>query len=273
MERMNSTTTAQPKGRVALIGAGPGDPELLTVKAFRLLREADVVLFDNLVGDAIIELAASARRIDVGKIGGGRRTSQDVINRLLLQEARAGHVVVRLKGGDPFVFGRGGEEALYLAEHGIEVETVPGISSSIAAAAAADIPVTHRGVSTHFSVVTAVGSKADESALEEAWRQLAAAGGTVVFMMGLGRIERIVAQIRAAGVPEDRPMAVISSATPENEHVVTGTVANIVERAAMAALPTPATIVLGDVIRVRERWHALRDADRTPHFAPTALVG
>lgn len=267
-----STPMTQAPGRVVLVGAGPGDPELLTVKAYRLLQQADVVLYDNLVGEGIVAIAADARCIDVGKIGGGRRTHQSVIHRLLLKEAQTGQLVVRLKGGDPFVFGRGGEEALFLAAHGVDVEVVPGISSSVAAAAAASIPVTHRGVSTHFSVVTAMGASADGAPLEATWRALASAGGTVVFLMGLRQLSRIVDEVRAAGVPESRPMAVISAATTTQQRVVTGTVATIADRVRDAELPTPATVVLGDVVAVREELEALRATGATP-LIPTALVG
>lgn len=254
---MRDKATHPAGGRVAIVGAGPGDPDLLTMKAFRRIGEAEVILHDNLVSDEILALAPRARRIDVGKVGGGRRTSQEVINRLLVNEARAGHFVVRLKGGDPFVFGRGSEEAVFLAEHGIDAEIVPGISASVAAASSAMIPVTHRGVSAHFSVVTATSAKEDNATLETAWRDLAAAGGTVVFLMGLRKLDRIVSNVRAAGVPDGRPMAIISAATTGDEAIVTGTVGNIVQRAAAAALPTPATIVLGDVVGIRNQIIAL----------------
>ena len=272
MNRINTIPDATTIGRVALVGAGPGDPDLLTVRAFRLLRQADVVLHDNLVGDAILQLAAGSRLVPVGKIGGGRHTPQETINQLLLAEALAGRTVVRLKGGDPFVFGRGSEEALFLAAHGVAVEVVPGITSAVAAAGSAGIPVTHRGLSTHFSVVTGRGASDDES-LRETWRHLAAAGGTVVFMMGLGRIDEIVDAVLAAGVPLNRPMAVISSATTECERVVAGTVANIVDAVRQAGVRAPATIVLGDVVSVRAHIkaaaHQPNILSATAHAAPS----
>ncbi len=269
-----TSTIAEPeRGRVALVGAGPGDPDLLTVRAFRMLRAADVVLYDNLVGEGVLQLAAGSRLINVGKIGGGRHTSQEVINRLLLREALDGNSVVRLKGGDPFVFGRGGEEAAFLSSHGVEVDVVPGISNSIAAASSAMIPVTHRGVATHFSVVTGRGASADGTPLRETWRHLAAAGGTVIFLMGLGRIEEIVDEIDAAGVPAHRPMAVVSAATTESEQVVTGTVGTIAARVREAGIPTPATIVLGDVVAVRDQILGLHQSNIQPSDAAASLVG
>ncbi|MFT6397402.1 MAG: uroporphyrin-III C-methyltransferase [Bradymonadia bacterium] len=269
-----TTTIAEPsRGRVALVGAGPGDPDLLTVRAFRRLRSADVVLYDNLVGEGVLQLAAGSRLINVGKIGGGRHTSQEVINRLLLREALDGNSVVRLKGGDPFVFGRGGEEAAFLAEHGVEVELVPGISNSIAAASAAMIPVTHRGVATHFSVVTGRGASADGTPLHVTWRRLSAAGGTVVFLMGLGRIEEIVEEIEAAGVPLSRAMAVVSAATTDRQAVVTGTVGTIAELVREAGLPTPATIVLGDVVAVRDQILGLHQTNTLPVDVAASAVG
>ena len=259
-------------GRVSLVGAGPGDPDLLTVRAFRLLRQADVVLHDNLVGEGILQLAAASRLINVGKIGGGSQTAQETINRLLVAEARAGQTVVRLKGGDPFVFGRGSEESLFLARHGVPFEVVPGISNAIAAAGSVGIPMTHRGVSTHFSVVTGRGATADGRPLRETWRALAAAGGTVIFLMGLGRIEEIVDEVLAAGVSSERPMAVISAATTCSERVVTGTVATIAGRARATDLPTPATIVLGDVVAVRGQIRAIQNASTLVPEAHASLA-
>jgi uroporphyrin-III C-methyltransferase len=246
--------------RVALVGAGPGDPELLTLRAVRRLRDADVVLFDNLVGDGILELCKPGTRfVDVGKLPGGRFTTQDAINALLVREAASGARVVRLKGGDPFVFGRGGEEAIALREAGHDVEIVPGISSSIAAAGAAAIPVTHRGVSTSFTVVTGHGATADDPALVESWANLGRAGGTLVFLMGIGAIEKIVATLRAAGVPSDRPAAVVYAATTPDERVVIADLATIAEATAAAQIRSHAVLVVGDVVNLRDAiaGHAL----------------
>ena len=233
---------------VAIVGAGPGDPELLTLKAARRIAEADVVLYDHLVDPSVPALARSeAQLICVGKWPGGPRTEQDEIHRLLLLHAKTGKRVVRLKGGDPFVFGRGGEEVLFLAAHGIATEIIPGVSSAIAAPSAAGIPVTHRGVATHFSVVTGSDSTPSET-LAATWTRLAAAGGTVVFMMGLRPLPAIVAAVRAAGRPDDTPVAAIENATTHRQRTVIGTLADIVARVDAAELVSPATIVVGDVV-------------------------
>ncbi|MCB9507427.1 MAG: uroporphyrinogen-III C-methyltransferase [Myxococcales bacterium] len=237
----------RPRGRVALVGAGPGRPDLLTLRAAELLRAADVVFFDNLVAPEVVELAERARRVDVGKIGGGRAASQDVIDLMLRRSASRVPLTVRLKGGDPFVFGRGGEEAAALRGAGIDVEVVPGVSSAIAAAAAAGIPVTHRGVSTHFSVVTCTGAAG--APLDQTWVALARAGGTVVFMMGARRLAEVSTALVAGGVPASRPAAVVSAATTAAQEVVTGTLDDIAVRA--AGLPQPATLVVGDVVALR----------------------
>lgn len=238
-------------GMVSLVGAGPGDPELLTIKAYRRLQDADVVLFDALVSDAILALChASARRVYVGKRGGQRSWTQDAIHALLLEEARAGHRVVRLKGGDPFVFGRGGEEAIFLAANGIPCEVVPGISSAISVPAAAGIPVTHRKVSTHFTVIT--GSSASPNGrLEVAWSQLARSGGTLVFLMPLRRLDDIVACLLDAGVEPERPTAMIARGTRDTQQVVDGTLADILSRVRAAEVQAPATLVVGDVVALR----------------------
>ena len=239
-------------GTVALVGAGPGDPELLTIKAHRLLREADVVLYDHLIDDRLLDLCRrDARLIDVGKIPGKKRTSQDVINGLLAKEALGGHRVVRLKGGDPFVFGRGGEEAIYLRERGIEVEIVPGISSSIAAPAAAGIPVTHRGVTTHFSVITAMTGTLSTEELRQRWAKLACAGGTLVFLMGVGRLEMIVETLQQAGVDPSTPAAMVRQGTTAEQQVVEATLNTIVDEVRAQNLRPPATLVVGDVVGLR----------------------
>ncbi len=244
-------SSAQGAGTVWLVGAGPGDPELLTLKAARLLRQADVVLYDNLVHEDILCLCEHAHRVNVGKVPGGRRTPQARINELLAQYAGTHATIVRLKGGDPFVFGRGGEEAIYLRERGIDVHVVPGVSSCIAAPAAAGIPVTHRGISTHFTVVTGVGSRGSDTQLAAEWRRLADNGGTLVFLMGVGRLERIVANLITAGLSEETPAAIVASGTRPGQVVVEGTLADIAQKARVAAVSTPATIVVGDVVALR----------------------
>ena len=240
-------------GHVALIGAGPGDPELLTIKAWRLLTMAEVVLFDHLVSPQILALCpAHARLIDVGKIPGGKATAQEVIHALLIKEARQGARVVRLKGGDPFVFGRGGEEAMALKQAGFGCEIVPGISSCIAAPAAAGIPVTHRHVSTHFTVVTGMSARAGQQELEDSWEKIAAAGGTIIFLMGVRKLERIVARVLAAGRSPQTPAAMVRAGTRADQQVVTSTLEHILRDVRAAGMRSPAVLVVGEVVALRE---------------------
>ncbi len=242
---------------VYLIGAGPGDPELLTVKARRLLDSADIVMHDSLVGDGIVEtLPASAERIDVGKRpdDGGRRWKQAEINRRMAQEARAGNVIVRLKGGDATVFGRGGEEAEYLAGEGIPVEFVPGVTSAIAGPALAGIPATHRDHASSLTIITGHEDPTkDESALD--WEALAAtvtAGGTLIILMGVGRLPDNVAALRASGVPGDTPVAFVERATWPDGDVTLATLDTAVDVRDEAGVEPPAVVVVGDVVGVRE---------------------
>lgn len=235
-------------GRVVLIGAGPGDPELLTVRAYRAIQQADVVLYDALVSDEILALAEGALRIDVGKIGGGARTEQDDIHAMLLKYASAGHTVARLKGGDVFVFGRGGEEALFLREHGVPVELVPGITSAIAAPASAGIPVTHRKVATHFTVITGQASRGGDDALRASWANAAKLGGTLVFLMAVRRMGEIMEVLQANGMSPDTPAALIQSGTREDQRVVVATVATIEAAARAQGVGAPAVLVVGEVV-------------------------
>jgi len=225
---------------VALVGAGPGDPDLLTLKAARLLAAADVVVHDALVGDGVLALIAeSAERIDVGKRP-GRGASQELISALLVELGRQGKRVVRLKGGDPFVFGRGGEEALALREAGLEFEAVPGITSSIAAPAAAGIPVTHRSVSPAFTVVTG-HRRPGEPNID--WRSLAKVGGTIIILMGVAHRAAIAAELITGGLAPDTPAAAIQRATTDKQEVVRCNLADL----GHAAVESPATIVVGAV--------------------------
>ena len=227
---------------VYLVGAGPGDPELLTRRGAALLGEADVVVHDRLVARELLALAPDgAERIDVGKIPGGP-PRQDDINRLLVDRGRRGLRVVRLKGGDPFVFGRGGEEAEALTAAGVDFEVVPGVTSATAAPAAAGIPVTHRGVSTSFTVVT--GRVGDESAAGAVdWASLARAGGTLVVLMGMAERASVAAALVAGGRPGDTPVAVVHWGTTPGQRVVRTTLAGLPS----VDLPSPSTIVVGDV--------------------------
>ncbi|MFO1399018.1 MAG: uroporphyrinogen-III C-methyltransferase [Burkholderiales bacterium] len=233
-------------GRVTLVGAGPGDPELLTLKAVRALREADVVLHDDLVDPAILAFARDgARLVGVGKRGGCRSTPQAFIEQLMIREARAGHRVVRLKGGDPFVFGRGGEEVAALHAAGIAVDVVPGITSGLAAPAAVGIPVTHRDHAHGVALVT--GHAADGSDEEPDWDALARSGLTLVVYMGMARAGVLRAKLLHAGLAHDTPVAVIAQATRVAQRHVASTLGGFVEDARAARLASPAIIVIGDV--------------------------
>ncbi len=236
-------------GSVALVGGGPGSPGLLTVRGRRLLAEADVVVTDRLGPRELLDaLAPSVEVIDAGKTGYRGGMDQQTINEVLVERARAGHRVVRLKGGDPFVFGRGGEEALACVEAGISVEVVPGVTSAVAVPACAGIPVTHRGVSRGFAVLTASpGSGVD-------WSALAGVGAeTLVLLMGLARLGPIAAELVAGGRPASTPVAVIAAGTTPDEHVVVGVLDDIAARASEAGIGTPALVVVGEVVRLREQ--------------------
>jgi uroporphyrin-III C-methyltransferase/precorrin-2 dehydrogenase/sirohydrochlorin ferrochelatase len=237
-----------PEGIVYIVGAGPGDPDLLTIKALKTLRRADVVVYDRLVNPEILsEAPASAERIFAGKAPGAHSCAQEDINALLVSHAREGRVVVRLKGGDPFVFGRGGEEALACAAAGIPWEIVPGVTSAISVPGIAGIPVTHRGVAGAFAVVT--GHCMDRDSLD--WQALARID-TLVVLMGVARLPTIAAHLLRHGRPPDTPAAVIEKGTLPGERVVTGTLATISEEAARAEIGSPAILVIGEVVRVRE---------------------
>lgn len=233
-------------GRVSLVGAGPGDPELMTLKAVRALQKANVVLYDRLVDPRSLEHAnQKAKLIYVGKdLGRSQNKRQRGINHALIQIAKSGRDVVRLKGGDPFVFGRGGEEALAIREAGIEVEVIPGVSSSIAGPGAAGIPVTHRGLSTAFGVFTAHEAN-DREILPWA---AAALMPTAVFLMGVERLPTVVLRLIEAGRAPSTPVAVVSKATLPDQRVVIGTLETIVRLA--EGLPAPAVIVVGEVVNV-----------------------
>ena len=249
---MDDTSHGDAVGLVSLVGSGPGDPELLTVKARRLLDDADVVLHDKLPGPEILASIPEDRREDVGKRAGGEWTPQEYTNRRLVELARAGNHVVRLKGGDPFVFGRGGEEMEHLANEGIPFEVVPGITSAIAGPGTAGIPVTHRD---HVSSVSFVTGHEDptkeESAVE--WEALAATGGTIVVLMGVGKLPQYTAALRDAGMDPETPVALIERATWPDMSVATGTLDDIVAVRDAAGIEPPAITVIGEVAATRER--------------------
>ncbi len=245
-------------GKVFLVGAGPGDPGLLTVRAAELIATADLVAIDALVSKEIAErVPPGTEVIHVGKRSSAHTLPQDEINALLVEEAKKGRRVVRLKGGDPFVFGRGGEEAEEIAAAGIAFEVVPGISSSIAGPAYAGIPVTHRSHATSLTLVT--GHESEESTGIN-WPVLAKLGGTVVFMMGFANLPLIVRKLTEFGMSPQKPIAVISKATTREQRTVTGTLADIEAKIAAANLPTPALIVVGDVVKEHEiiNWFETR---------------
>jgi uroporphyrinogen III methyltransferase / synthase len=236
-------------GRVVLVGAGPGDPELITLRGLRRLREADVVVYDQLASPELLDEApADALRIFAGKSAGRHFIEQSAINAILIHHARSGRLVVRLKGGDPFVFGRGGEEILACARAGVAVEVVPGVSAAIAVPAAAGIPITHRGLASSFAVVTGHEDPGKAESTVD-WERLATAVDTLVILMGVGMLPRIAARLLAAGRGADTPAAVIHRGTTEAEETIVGTLGDIAGRA--ARLEAPAVIVVGAVVAFR----------------------
>lgn len=239
------------KGKVYLVGAGPGDPELLTLKAVKAIAAADVLLVDDLVNLAILAHATpSARIVPVGKRGGCRSTSQAFIERLMVAEARAGRQVVRLKGGDPFIFGRGGEERAHLMAAGIEVEVINGISSGLAAPSSIGVPLTHRDWSSGAIFVTG-HERGDEagSARTPDWALLAQTGLTLVIYMGVARCRQIQAALLAGGKAGSTPVAVIQSATGAGQTQLLTTLTDLADDLAVSGLGSPSIIVIGDVVR------------------------
>ncbi|MBM7115494.1 uroporphyrinogen-III C-methyltransferase [Archangium primigenium] len=247
------------QGTVYLVGAGPGDPGLLTLRAARLLAGADTVVYDRLIHPEVLSHARPrARLLFVGKEGGGESVAQEEIHALLIAQARLGRSVVRLKGGDPFVFGRGGEEALALEAAGIPYEVVPGVSSGVAAPAAAGIPVTHRGVSGSVTFATAhrTGPAPD-------WAHLAGAE-TLVLFMASGRLESVTHALMAAGRPATQPAAIVEAGTWAHQRVIEATLADIAVRARQEAVGSPALLVVGEVVALRAQLPTLaRDAARS----------
>jgi uroporphyrin-III C-methyltransferase/precorrin-2 dehydrogenase/sirohydrochlorin ferrochelatase len=235
-------------GQVALVGAGPGDPELITVKGRRLLARADVVVADRLVPGMLLgELRPEVEFVDAAKIPYGPSAAQEEINRILVQRALEGKFVVRLKGGDPFVFGRGGEEVLACAKAGVPVTVVPGVTSPIAAPALAGIPVTHRGVAHEFAVVSGhVPPESPDSLVD--WAALASLRGTLVIMMGLKNLPAIAARLIAEGRPADTPAAVVQEGSTEAQRVLRGTLGSIAAASREAGIRPPAVVVIGDVV-------------------------
>lgn len=236
--------------KVYLTGAGPGDIELMTVKALRLVQNADVIIYDRLANPEILkEVKKNAELIFVGKEKGNHRVPQDEINEIIYQCALKYENVVRLKGGDPFVFGRGGEEALYLKERDVKFEIIPGVTSAISVPAYAGIPVTNRGITPSFRVVTGHRKSSDNIANIN-WSSFIE-DETIVFLMGLHNIELIVTKLLEVGKDENYPCAIISNGTTKNQTVITGTLKDIVTKSKDAI--SPAIIIVGEVVKLRDK--------------------
>ncbi|MGP2656391.1 uroporphyrinogen-III C-methyltransferase [Malaciobacter sp. WC5094] len=239
--------------KVYLTGAGPGDIELMTIKALKVVQNADVIIYDRLANSEILkEAKKDVKLIFVGKEKGNHRVPQDEINELIYQNALKYENVVRLKGGDPFVFGRGGEEALYLKQRDIEFEIIPGVTSAISVPAYAGIPITHRGITPSFRVVTGHRKSSDNIAKIN-WDSFIE-DETIVFLMGLHNIELIVSKLLEVGKKEDYPSAIISNGTTKNQKVITGTLKDIVSKSKEAQ--SPAIIIVGEVVNLRNelKW-------------------
>lgn len=259
-------------GFVYIVGAGPGASDLITVRGLRCLQRADVVVYDRLIAPELLDEAPSARHIYVGKAPSSHACSQEEINRILVHEAQQGHTVVRLKGGDPFVFGRGGEEGLALAAAGIPFAVVPGITSAVAVPALAGIPVTQRNMATSFTVVTGHtaprgpnGENAETCTID--WGALPHTG-TLVILMGLGNLSYITAQLLAHGRAADTPVAVIAQGATPRQSIVTGTLSDIAVTA--QGLHSPATIVVGDVVNLSA--HLTAQSHQPPQEIPWPLT-
>jgi uroporphyrinogen III methyltransferase/synthase len=244
------------QGKVYLVGAGPGDPGLMTVKGLNCLRHADVVIYDRLVDESLLnEARPEAQKIYVGKADRLHILEQDSINQLLLEKAREGKVVVRLKGGDPFVLGRGGEEAGILTKHGIPFEVVPGVTSASAVPAYAGIPITHRGVASSFAVIT--GHKASNKGEPRiSWDKLATGVDTLVILMGMRNLPKIVDELTRHGRSPSTPVAVITQGTTSRQRCLVGTLQDIVDKVGKENLQPPSVVIVGEVVQFREtlRW-------------------
>lgn len=248
-DKMKASTSSK-KGKVILVGAGPNDPELLTIKAYQALQKADVVVFDRLVGHEILDLIPEhCEQVYVGKRCGQPSLKQEEINQILIEQAEQGKQVVRLKGGDPFIFGRGGEEALALIAQGIQYDVIPGITAAIGCAASAKIPLTHRGVSRSVTLVTGhVMNGAFDS-----WTGLVGSGQTVVFYMGLEQAQSIQQGLHASGLSASTPIAIIGNGCSPKQETYTATLDSLASLANQLKDLTPALIVVGEVVALREQ--------------------
>jgi uroporphyrin-III C-methyltransferase len=235
------------KGKVFICGAGPGDPKLITLRAFELLKSCDVVLYDRLVSKELVDqIPTSVEKVYVGRTVGDPTTHQDDTNELMAKYAKKGRSVLRLKGGDPFIFGRGAEEAEYLIERGIKFEIVPGITSAIASPAYAGIPLTHRSHASSVAIVTGhEGAEKDELAVR--WDRLAGAVDTIVVLMGIGQLDQISRDLVKAGMKKSTRVAIVASGTTDKQRIVRGTLGTISAAASKAGVKPPAVIVIGRV--------------------------
>lgn len=266
---------AEDAGKVYLVGAGPGDPELLTLKAYRLLQAADVLVYDRLVSREILDMVPrGVECISVGKAPGNHCIPQDKINELIVALARAGKCVLRLKGGDPYVFGRGGEEAEVLVEAGISFEVVPGITSAAGASTYCGIPLTHRDYAQ--SVTFATGHLKDNS-LDLDWPSLARKNSTLVIYMGLSSLEQIATRLVEHGRPPSTPVAIVYRATQADQEVLIGSLGDIANKVVASGMRSPASIIVGEVVALYEKLGGATQFESTGHqqagIGPLALVG
>ena len=242
-------------GKVFICGAGPGDPNLITLKARELLNSCDVVLYDRLICKEIIDqIPARCEKIYVGRSIGDLTTHQDATNNLMVEEAKKGKRVLRLKGGDPFIFGRGGEEAEYLFERNIEFEIIPGVTSAIGSAAYAGIPLTDRRFASSVSFVSGHEDPEKNEPVVK-WDKLADTAGTLVILMGLERLESISSNLITAGMSKDTSVAIIENGTSRKQRVIVGTLSNIIEKVKDAKTKPPAIIIVGNVVSLHEKLH------------------
>lgn len=252
------------RGRVYLVGAGPGDPGLITVKGLRVLQEADTVICDRLVGRDLLSLIPTrAERVYVGKRVGWHTAPQSEINRIMVEKARSGRIVVRLKGGDPFLLGRGGEEAEKLRKAGVRFEVVPGVTSALAAPAYAGIPVTQREYASSVAIVTGHEDPTKGRGLVD-WERLATAVDTIVVLMGVGRLKEIVGRLIRGGRRQETDVAIIEWGTTRSQRTITCTLGDIVDKADFPKASPPAVVVIGDVVRLRERLRWFEGERRCP---------
>ena len=254
---------------VYLIGAGPGDPGLITCKGLRALSEADVVVYDYLAGDALMAHARpDAERVYVGKVAGNHAMSQSDINRLLVDKAKEGKVVARLKGGDPYIFGRGGEEAETLADAGVPFEEIPGVTSTIAGPAYAGIPLTHRAAASSVTLITGHEDPAKPGSVHD-WQALARSASTLVFVMGMKNLPDIARNLIDAGLKPDTPAALVHWGTTDHQRSLTSTLADLPDAARREGFANPSIIVVGEVVRLRDK---LNWFEKRPLFGRTVVV-